>query len=586
MTLSRIEGMGRAENFAGGLAARVADPLWMLGRQWQFGELTGDDAAQPAAVRVTVRHAPLASYAGGDDPLAALSTDRPLERLVEESPRPAAGHAGRHAGLRSGARLRARLLAAGHGAAVTALTTRFGFGPPSATTPLLTGAPSAIDRLLQRRALDGGALLAAPRRTVREALEAGRRVDVQAVLVIFDAWRADHESVDSAAWQPRRFEHRFRVVADDAGAGLTLRADEHDGRLIDWHSFDLDPTSTEAPVRDAGAADARSTTVIAVATPVRFAGMPASRWWEFEDAEVSLGDLDAGAADLARLSVAEFATVYNDDWFVVPLRVRRGSLVRIESLEVVDTMGRRAADRPKSARRSIPAASQVDAGQGGVQRPWRFFELSGDPHVAQVRSPWVLIAPALASTLHGRALERVVLARDEDANLAWAIERVIEGPLGRPLDRARDWAGHQRGTPAEGAPDAAPGVPRRYADQYWRYDLETSPPPWWIPMIPQRVDASSPEIRLRRARMATWSEHDAAQVGPKGELLEPHRPFSVYEEEVPRSGTVVERSWQWARSPDGAGHLWLQRSKRNGRGERSSGLGWDVLHREFGQLPE
>jgi hypothetical protein len=51
----------------------------------------------------------------------------------------------------------------------------------------------------------------------------------------------------------------------------------------------------------------------------------------------------------------------------------------------------------------------------------------------------------------------------------------------------------------------------------------------------------------------------------------------VQDEEVPRSGVVVERSWQLGRWQDGSLHVWLQRHKRPGRGEKSSGLRWDML---------
>src|SRR6478736_4406782 len=30
-----------------GVAAKLADPLWLLGRQWQMGELSGEDAGSP-----------------------------------------------------------------------------------------------------------------------------------------------------------------------------------------------------------------------------------------------------------------------------------------------------------------------------------------------------------------------------------------------------------------------------------------------------------------------------------------------------------------------------------------------------------
>jgi hypothetical protein len=36
-----------------GVAARLADPLWLLGRQWQMGELAGEDAASPVTARIT-----------------------------------------------------------------------------------------------------------------------------------------------------------------------------------------------------------------------------------------------------------------------------------------------------------------------------------------------------------------------------------------------------------------------------------------------------------------------------------------------------------------------------------------------------
>src|SRR5437660_8466982 len=36
-----------------GVAARLADPLWLLGRQWQMGELSGEDAASPVTARIT-----------------------------------------------------------------------------------------------------------------------------------------------------------------------------------------------------------------------------------------------------------------------------------------------------------------------------------------------------------------------------------------------------------------------------------------------------------------------------------------------------------------------------------------------------
>ena len=168
------------------------------------------------------------------------------------------------------------------------------------------------------------------------------------------------------------------------------------------------------------------------------------------------------------------------------------------------------------------------------------------------------------------------MARDEGANLAWAIERVVEGAVGRPVDRLQAWrssrvpaTGGRRGA---GLLDAA-----TYADMAWRYRMESPAPPNWIPLVPQRLTPGSEQIRFRRGRLRSWDLLDRHSVGAKGALLEPWRPLRLFEEEVPRSGATVERRWQYARLPDGTTHAWIQRRKQNGRGERASGLAWDLL---------
>ena len=51
-TWRRLEPRTRSEAMTS-LAARVADPLWMVARQWQSGELTGSDTGSPVLVRLT-----------------------------------------------------------------------------------------------------------------------------------------------------------------------------------------------------------------------------------------------------------------------------------------------------------------------------------------------------------------------------------------------------------------------------------------------------------------------------------------------------------------------------------------------------
>ena len=47
--------------------------------------------------------------------------------------------------------------------------------------------------------------------------------------------------------------------------------------------------------------------------------MPAERFWELEDSAVDLGAVSAAAEDLGRLLTVEFATVFGNDWWSVPV---------------------------------------------------------------------------------------------------------------------------------------------------------------------------------------------------------------------------------------------------------------------------
>jgi hypothetical protein len=74
-----------------GLQARMHDPLWLLARQWQFGEFNGADAGSPAAAQVVVDQTTLSRYQPG--PQSAGHPSRPyapealaLETLVESEP--------------------------------------------------------------------------------------------------------------------------------------------------------------------------------------------------------------------------------------------------------------------------------------------------------------------------------------------------------------------------------------------------------------------------------------------------------------------------------------------------------------------
>ena len=74
-----------------GLEARLADPLWLLARQWQLGEFTGEDAGSPIAARIEAHVGMLSRLASGvvsgriDGPHYDPH-NQPLEAVVEREP--------------------------------------------------------------------------------------------------------------------------------------------------------------------------------------------------------------------------------------------------------------------------------------------------------------------------------------------------------------------------------------------------------------------------------------------------------------------------------------------------------------------
>jgi hypothetical protein len=366
------------------------------------------------------------------------------------------------------------------------------------------------------------------------------------------AWYATQGFADGAgtAWSAERMEYGFAVSAATSRGEVVLVADEYAGGTADWYAYSIDPSATLGAAPAGVAIEQR-----AVPAPVAYAGMPSPRLWQFEDGRVNLAAIEQGP-DLARTLVVEFALVYGSDWFVVPVEQAASSLARIGSLVVESTFGERF---------SVPHTGELD----GPDTPWRLFGLTVDGAAAGLHDVFVLPA-ALPGALESEPLEEVMLLRDELANIAWAVEQRVQAPDGSVVDRFAAYQAEQRRRlgPVP-APPAAAGVPR--------YRLGSTVPDFWIPLVPEDDAAAPGRLRLRLGAMPRV---DAAALGPPiepaGQLLATPA-LALYEEEVPREGARVTRSYRSARSADGATHVWVSRAKRPGRGEGSSGLRFDTL---------
>jgi hypothetical protein len=173
-----------------------------------------------------------------------------------------------------------------------------------------------------------------------------------------------------------------------------------------------------------------------------------------------------------------------------------------------------------------------------------------------------LLPPSLAQSLESEPIEEVLFLRDEMANMAWGVERVIESATERPLNRFEE-------------PDRVP-PPLPSSKTKAVYKLATDVPDYWVPLVPVR---SSTGLRLKRAKMLHIDRPDQP-TGALGRILNHNEgSLSLFEEEIPREGVRVTRHYQLARWHDGSTHLWIGRKKRIGRGEGSSGLAFDSLEK-------
>ena len=61
----RLEPRSRDAEMNTSLQARIYDPLWLLARQWQFGEFQGEDNGSPVMARWRAESARLTRYHSG-----------------------------------------------------------------------------------------------------------------------------------------------------------------------------------------------------------------------------------------------------------------------------------------------------------------------------------------------------------------------------------------------------------------------------------------------------------------------------------------------------------------------------------------
>ena len=556
-----LEGRPRAEDFERALRAEARDPLWFLARQWQSLELKADDAGSPIEARVALRETKLARYAAKGGPAQMFPTELPLEAVVEREMPPM----DRVALIQVHRAFDKALARAGVSAADRTVV----HGKMQTAYPLDVNKIEGVEdvearqlaALADRRLFDAEKFL----QEAKSSPGFKERVDAEFGLsaTLADAAKQAGEDAaasysalyvappaqDDYAWVPSQLDYQFACATEPGADQTVLTGSGYANGRLDWYSVDIAAAGVSLGASEGAPSVPTQTTLSVLPVAVTFAGMPSHRFWEMENRKTEFGALTVDTTDIGKILLIEFMLAYGNDWCALPFEVDVGSLCDTLGIVVKDVFGDHTLIRA------------ADRGKDETWRRWAMFGLE-TLTAEDTAQPRIFIPPTTPTLLESKPIERVVFLRDEMANLCWAVERIVPSQAGVGID------GEQHAlaiTPAP-APDPTP-APGATA----RYRLGTSAPLNWRPFIPVHKPGSQRSVRLQRARLPDGPP------GPLGKIIaEPGRYF-INEEEAPRAGRIVVRTFQRTRWIDGRVVLWLGRRTLTGRGEGSSGLLFDGI---------
>ena len=586
-TWNRLEGRPRTQNFERALQAEVRDALWMLTKQWQMGEFEGSDAGSPVFAKMLMQTTRLTKYqpAGGKPEL--FDSSIPLETKVERRPIPL--H--RQKRILS---LDLRLVMARQWFSLiaevadyrSAFITAYPISQPDpsqASNADVCGHPEAFDtfQAVATRAMDGGSLyeylVADAGHHSYDGIATINPGDFGALqdrekrfLAWADRFLTQPTNGDNA-WVPEKLEYQFATSAPmPDGTEKVYVADEYYSGRLDWYSLDEDASIHALdPVPGSDSTGLKPDAPFStIPVPVSFSGMPNTRWWTFEERRTNFGDIDAATTDLAKLLFTEFALVLANDWFVIPRTLPAGALAKIQGLEVTNVFGER---------------FWIEAAGKGIDKDWgRWSMFTINVQNAAAGTPadaTLLLLPTIAKAQNGQPLEEVYLVRDEVANMVWGVEKTVPLATGagrRGSEVAAQTLSYLQTAIGGGAP---PPPPPMTAPE--RYQVMNTVPENWIPFIPVHVPNNNRKIQLQRAALPRIIAGTVTPVEPMTTLLreglEQRQSYFIHEEEVPRAGTRATQYYSRTRWASGRVFTWFRAQKQTGRGEASSGLGFDRL---------
>jgi hypothetical protein len=546
---NRLEPAPRTVDFDRSLKAGVRDALWMLTRQWQFGEFKGEDAATAVTTKILGEHSAMNMIHFPGNNTFSYDAKTPLETIAErEMLTPDLSLA-----VQMG-RYFIKLIKNKPGF-VTALNQLIIEYPLNYQPTINDDEGIQLLNTVTGKVFDGFSFY---RAIIDNLVPAAILSNHAAEIEEFKNWyRRNYNQPDvvNPAWSPSQLEYQFAVSSSaEQTTAKKLIADHYPGGHLDWYSFDIaqSPVSPTPAPNDLVKENIQSY----IPTPVTFRGMPHPRFWMMEESLTDFGKIDTSPTGLLHLLLAEFGLTCSNDWFMLPYQLAINTLCEIKGILVKDVFGEYTLIRP--------------AGKGAESQwqRWAMFHHTDINNRTSLNTNSFYLVPAVTKSLEGPALELVNFLRDEMANMVWAVENIVPSQAGKgvngdemALEKEEDI------TPASDTEDDINNSNKASI----RYILGTTVPHNWIPFIPLQIDENSPEIQLQRARLP-------ASKGASGQLLkEKPAPYFIPEEVIPKSGIQVSRTFQLARYLNGATCLWIGRRKGAGKGEGWSNLKFDQI---------
>lgn len=515
--MRRLEPLPPFGDLQRGFAQEVADPLWLLARQWELGEHLGEDAGTPVGVTIPVSHVPI-------DPVDDLDpTVVPAEAIVE---------GGSEDWWTPGRRVRIGRAIAGDLSAEQQQQARF-----------LDPLPEPYGTLFAEQ-VDGLA-----------------------------AWRLglvglDHPALAGFAppqdhWRPATLDHQVSFTV--GGTALTLPA--HAGGDVDWYSSDADqplpvPTEPREGAREI------------IPTRLHYPGAPLPRLWQIEDQATDIGGYPPDRSHLATTLLIQLIADHSNDWFLVPIPAPNiaGNDPNPPGIGVAVTLGAVTVRSSFDAEDTLLAPAGIDDPAPGPDEPvgpWSLFR------TRRLDRSSLVVWPTAASPLVGPLLDDVILGVDEDADVIWAVELVADGvPLAADAESSQALADGRRTGSREFT-----WIPSTTLPEHWHpYRLEEAEDGpirrVFVQGLVAELNAEPPGVR-RGPRSELIGGVSNAQVAGgasaegRGHVIETHA--------VPYQGVRLERRYVLARGTDGRPVLWRQRRRVPVLAGPTSHLRFDVF---------